>query len=210
MGQSGAATADSSVVKRYTIEQIGETLGGYLPPLDNQRLRIAPPADWHVQPRSRKYLARFVFDATHRSPLPRITVTVDDANFDEPSELDDKSLGLFLDLLDSKMSDSARKGLIEPMKPMILGDIPCVRYVVGKVYRRGNRKIPGESQIVKTLHAGRIYTVTLDAYRGTLLGHHNEAYVVVAGMVFLAGESGNGDKVDAGPDADTEGAVVKP
>lgn len=206
----GLATADNTQVRHYTVDQIGEELGGYLPPLDKQRLHIAPPAGWHVEPRSSKYLARFVFDETHRSPLPRITVTAEDADFDEPVDLDEKSLGLFLDLLDSALSDSARKGMLEPMKPMVLGDVPCVRFVVGKVYRRGNKKIRGECQIVKTLHAGRIYTVALDVYRGTLLEHHNEAYVVVAGMEFLAGDSANGDMAKPGPDVDTDETATKP
>ncbi len=180
--------AKSTDIQQYTVQQIGETLGGYLPPLDEGRLRVAPPAGWRVRPRSNKYLVRFVFDPTRRSPLPQITITVEKAAFDEPYDLDKDTLLEFQDLVAEQMSPAERKSLLEPIKAMILGNVPCLRYVVAKGFQRGNKRIQGESQIIKTLHAGRIYTVTLDVYRGTLIANKNYAYVVVAGMEFLTPE----------------------
>ena len=75
--------------------------------------------------------------------------------------------------------------MLEPIRPMVLGDVPCLRYVVSKGYKLGDKVIQGECQVVMTLHAGHIYTVSLDVYRGTLIANKNRAYVVVAGMDFL-------------------------
>ena len=50
-------------------------LGGYLPPLDEDRIKVAPPVDWKVQPRSKDYVTQFVYIKKSRNlPLPRITI----------------------------------------------------------------------------------------------------------------------------------------
>ena len=187
--QNAPVAPPSTGVKHYSVDQIGEVLGGYLPPLDDGRLHVAPPAGWRVRPRSSKYLVRFVRDPTRRSPLPQITITAAPADFEQPYDLDEEALLEFQDLIEEEMSPDERKSILEPIKLMVLGDVPCLRYVVSKGFRRHEKTIQGECQVVKTLHAGRIYTVSLDVYRGTLIANKNRAYVVVAGMEFLAPDS---------------------
>jgi len=186
--QTAPKTTPAPLVQRYTVDQIGETLGGYLPPIDDGYLRVAPPAGWRVLPRSNKYLVRFVHDPTRRVALPRITITVTSAGFDEPYELDEDALFEFQDLVEQEMSDAEQKSLVEPIKLLVLGDVPCLRYVIKKGFEQQGKTIQGECQVIKTLHAGRIYTINLDVYRGALIAHKNSAYVVVAGLEFLAPE----------------------
>src|SRR4051794_1950722 len=59
-------------------------VGDYLPPLDNDRLQIAPPADWNVV-RNPKWLVAFAKGKT--SELPRIVVTVEDVLAGMPTSL---------------------------------------------------------------------------------------------------------------------------
>jgi hypothetical protein len=183
-GDGRTAAVGPADVPRFTADQLSSSLGNYLPPLDGGRVELAPPAGWHVVSRDRRYVARFVLDRRHRALLPRITITAEDSPFDELVDLDASTVEIFRDRVSERFDETTHRALLEPARSMILGDVPCVRYVVGKRFSRDGREIPAECQVIVTLHQSRLYTISLDVYAGKLLDHHNDAYAVVAGLVF--------------------------
>jgi hypothetical protein len=188
--------ATQTEVPQFTTEQLGRKLGDYLPPLDNGRVEVAPPFKWYVRPRASNYVARFVLDRTRRALLPRISVTVERVSWEGFSRLGADNVLEFRDRVAEQFSETTRKAMLEPARAVILGDVPCVRYVVSKRFRRGDREVSAECQVIKTWHQSRIYTVSLDVFAGHLLEYHTDAYAVVAGMKFheVAEEPPSSDK----------------
>ncbi len=108
---------------------------------------------------------------------------------------------------------------VEGPQPLMLGHVPCVRYVIRKVFQlknesgSGSRSYRCEREVVETLTQGRIYSVILDTYEGKIEDYRRDAYAVVAGLRFQhpkstdaePGMSNDGQKeakgkgVDSGP-----------
>jgi len=176
-----ADVAGTDEIPSYALDDLSE-LGSYLPPLDDDRLRIAPPAGWHVESRSRDHLARFVRDKTRRVPLPMITVLVEDADFEDLRDLNADNHLEFADFVEDGLEESTREALAEPVGPLILGDVRIVRYVVKKTFERNKKKFAADREVIKTLKRGRVYTVLLDVYPNQLVEFRADAYAVVGGM----------------------------
>ncbi len=185
-GVSGSATSQGSdpTIFRYSIAELNMKLGSYLPPLDEGRVEVAPPDKWYLEPRSKNYLTRFVRDRTHQSPLPRITVQVRPADFDDPADTTEEDLLELLDLLQNQLDSESAKGLIEQPAPMVIGTIGCIRHVVRKRFQIGKRVITADREVLQTLTQGRIYQLSLDAYRGRLADDRARLYAVLAGLNF--------------------------
>lgn len=190
----------SPEVFKYSLEELSQ-IGGYLPVLDEGRLQVAPPVDWHMASRSKDYVARFLFDQNRRLALPRITVEVAEAEATDPRNLTKENLVAHVEALTSRIDDKLRQAVQESMRPMMLGDVPCVRYVVPKAFRQGDRTLRGEREVLQTIRDGRVYTVSLDVNASMLLEFRADVYAVVATMKFpLAPEP------DA-PEPDAEGST---
>ena len=188
--------------RRYTLQELNVPLGDCFPaPLDAGRVKVAAPTQWRPRPRSSKYVARFVLDATRRAPLPMITVTADAAKFDEPQTASEENLTEFLELMFDSLTEDERRRVLESPKPIVLGDVACVRYVLRSKPTRF-KQLPApkiyEQQILKTLHKGRVYTVTLDVFESTLEQFRNTGYAVMAGLQFVEPLEDAGSTEDAG------------
>jgi hypothetical protein len=85
-----AAEKSAEAIKRRPADKL-PAIGEYLPPLDDGRIEIAPPAEWKPMPRDARYLARFVPGKI--SELPRITVTAWDTPLPEITELTQANAG---------------------------------------------------------------------------------------------------------------------
>jgi hypothetical protein len=173
----------------YAREDLETELDEYLPVvLDEGRVRIAPPKRWFKQPRSKEYLARF---DTRRIELPRITVTAQDAPFDDPTTINSENLAAFAELVLAGISEEDQKRILETAKPMVLGGRHCVRYVIQSKptrFKRSGPAITYERQVLKTLNQGRIYTVTLDVFESTMEQYRDKGYAVMAGLDFVEAE----------------------
>lgn len=178
----------AATIKRRTADSL-KPIGDYLPPLDDGKIQIAPPAEWNTMPRDARYLARFVKGKA--SELPRITVTAWDSPLLEVSDLDESNAGLLTAHLIKEMKRD-KKTVVEMPKPIILGDTLFVRHV-----RRA--KLPsGDNVVVQgldTIRAGRIYTIELIAlidapraeqYEASLTKWRDYAYAVAANLKFGA------------------------
>ncbi|MHB0956376.1 MAG: hypothetical protein ACYC0X_10775 [Pirellulaceae bacterium] len=190
-------------IHRFDVGELA-ALGGYLEGLDEGRLSVAPPAGWHVKPRDKHHVVQFVLDRMEQSPFPRITVDVRTADYSMPGDVTEASLRAFFDRIKTSLHENATQ-TVEGPQPLMLGSVPCVRYVVRmgflvkKASGSGNRSFRGEREVVEALAQGRIYSVILDTYEGKLEYYRADAYAVVAGLRFHIPESTPDDESNASP-----------
>ena len=119
-------------IHRFDPSELTE-LGGYVEDVDDGRLSLAPPVEWRRRLRDKAYVAQFVL--TEQSPFPRITVHVREAGFRAPRDAtDENSLLQFFDQIKASLDQDSVKTLEGP-QPLILGDVPCVRYVIRKGFQ---------------------------------------------------------------------------
>lgn len=197
-------------------------LGGYVEDVDDGRLSLAPPVEWRRRSRDKAYVAQFVL--TEQSLFPRITVQVREAGFREPrAATDERSLRQFFDQVKASLDHDSVKTLEGP-QPLMLGDVPCVRYVIRKVFQlkhesgSGNRSYRCEREVVETLAQGRIYSTILDTYEGRIEDYRRDAYAVVAGLRFQhpkstdkePGLSSDGQKEAKGKGVESDPTQTKP
>ena len=188
-------THQKEKVWRFSLKELNARLGAYLPPLDDGRLKAAPPEGWYAESRNKAYVTRFVLDRTHHAPLPRITILAEAATFKAPRALNEGNQLVFLKLVADSLGGATVAALKEPVRPMVIGSAPCVRYVVRVNLRLGKKTITADREVLKTLHGGRVYTVILDSNRGQLPKDRSKAYVVFAGLEFLTADAdGEQDK----------------
>jgi len=174
------------VIKRVDASQLPE-LGNYFPALDEDRLMLAPPIEWNWASRREGYLARMHLDKTRRVRLPRIWVTVEDPPSGATDQLTEENLVAHARFVQSRLERDGTK-LVEPVQPMVIGTVPCVRYVRATRYRvreKTSQSLTAERQILETIQAGRRYTIDLHVHPGTILRHRDDAYAMLAGMEFL-------------------------
>lgn len=192
-GSSASRFPAPEEVAGYATEELSQ-IGNYLPVLDGGRFKVAPPVDWEVASRSQDYVVRFVYDRGRRVPLPRITIWARDATANEPLNLDRENLVSFAESLMGRMDEKTLQAMQGRVEPLMLGTIPCARYVVRKKFRFGKRTLPARGEVLKTIRGGRVYTVLLDANINTLVNYRADAYAVVATLQFpLAEASGKAE-----------------
>jgi len=204
-GKASPAGAEKSAgaIKRRAADKL-PAVGDYLPPLDEGRIEIAPPAGWNTMPRDVLYLARFVQGKV--SELPRITVTAWDTPLPEITELTEANAGQLAAELVSQLKKD-KKTVPEPPKPIILGETLFLRHV-----RRARLASGGEVvvQALDTVRGGRIYTVELFAdinaprgeeYEASLTNVRDFGYAVAANLKFPSSESSASEPTEPSPPA---------
>ena len=180
---AASAPAETPEIYTYSVNELS-ALAGYLSDLDEGRLRAAPPVQWCVAPRSKDCVARFVFDPTRQSPLPRITIESRDAGFPQLRDVNRANLHEFLAQFTRTLGDDAQPTVPRDLLVLVLGDVPCLAYTVNKQFRTGSRRFAAERHVVVTLRHGRLYTVSLDVYTGKLDDYRADVWAVVAGLQF--------------------------
>jgi len=165
----------------------GFTLGDYLPPLDGGRIEIATPDGWKPMPRDSKYVVRFT-ELDSGGGLPRIDVVVEE-----------NKLGGFTDVTESNVADFTAAvakelkangtAVIETPIPMVIGSVPCARYVSHLKLQIGVGTILVERQTLALLHAGRLYKIDLLVTLNKLTESRDAAYAVCSGLRFPDVES---------------------
>ena len=160
--------------------------------LDDGRIRIAGPEGWRLQPRSQEYLALFLEDPQDR--FPRILITHEEGDPGAFQTLTEDNVDAFAKSLAEQLDEAERD--VREIRPMIIGERPCVRYVIfGKT---NLHKV--ETQHLTTVVDGRIYRVDLTDYRQTteeeppIKKHRDHAYAVMAGLDFIAPATDSNDQ----------------
>ena len=167
-------------IKHYAAADLPE-LNNYMLPLDEDRLRVAPVNGWNPTSRSKDHIVQFV---KGRASLPRMTITAEDVEWgDAWQQITEDQLA---EMVSKLKPDLNKETLLEGIKPLILGEHPCVRYVQSIRFTSSDgRSLRAERQTVKTIANGRLYTITLDVAPNKILNDRDAAYAVVAGLQFL-------------------------
>lgn len=168
-------------IKRRSADEM-PAIDGYLPPLDDGRVEIAPPAGWKVLSRRPNYLANFTKGKA--SELPRISITVGEP----PEGLDDvteENAAEFARAIAKRLKSEKKTSIAEPPKPIILGDVVWSRHVRNPL----NAGDPVAIQTLQTIRGGRLYTIDLminvpspENYAAALQIERDQAYAVAANM----------------------------
>jgi hypothetical protein len=205
-GSSGEAvrgTAASSKNESVQQKTPSAELANYLPPLDGGRIEIAPPAKWRTMPRDSDYVTRFY--KTDRNGLPRIEVKVEESRFGEISSVTRGNVERFAEMVAADLKAQGTKP-IEPVIPLVIGEVPCARYVTSLQLNMGDKAIPAERQRLLVLNEGRLYTIDLLVLRDTLIRSRDAAYAVCSSMRFISGDVLEVDVEDAPESSDATGA----
>ncbi len=168
--------------EKQTVE-LGELpeLGALIGPLDDGRVKVAPPKGWRVP--SRKAGLVIYFKESERLTYPRIHVTAADCeniinvskdNVQEFARQVAAELNATADEQQRKVSK-----LTEPVRPVEVGRFFGVTHA-----RRGKDKNQRVVQrvFVETVLDGRRYTVELQALKGTLRKYRPHLHAVAGGI----------------------------
>ena len=180
------------------------------------KLEIASPVNWGWAPRNSQYVARFYRDKTRRTRFPRIWVTVKTLSQPTIETVTRDNVMEYAKSIAKQLKEESTAPLLESVKPMVIGDRPCARYVRKTRFKlkdgNNERSIVTERQVLQTIVSGRQFTVELHVLPGEITKFRDLAYAVLAGMNFLdtaepgqteepaASETGE----DAPPPADTD------
>lgn len=144
-------------------------------PLDDGRLKVAPPKGWFTPSRSSKYLVRF--QATQSSTYPTVIVTGEDE--ETIFEVTAENVAQFAAKVAAGLQKEGAE-LTAPVKPVKVGN----RYatVYERTARSGRNYL--ERMLLDTVVGGRRYTVELRALEGTLSQYRGYGLAVLAGIEF--------------------------
>lgn len=164
----------------------------------NAKLTISAPKGWVLPTRRQEYVVWFAKELGEE--FPRILVTAEPAPVGAPDTTEANVAEL------AEKVAAAVSNPLESPKPMIVGDVPCVRYVSEAKYRATSL----EEQVLKTIQKGQLFTVTLQAVVVTpgespLVQFRDAGYAVLASMKVEAGAA-----PAVSPEAPAEGSPAGP
>ena len=182
-----AAKDQPSSIKSYDAADLPKVADPLPTFLDEGRFEVSPPKGWRVLSRERKYEARFT---KHPDPnrLPRITISALPAvgGIDDVSE---DNLAAFIERMQARAVAVKSRRMLEPCRPVILGDIPWSRHV-----RYISASGPAAVQALETARGGRLYVIELivqakedsdEAFAAAILTERDTAYAVAANWRFV-------------------------
>jgi len=184
VAQPKASAPAATAVKR--IDAATLPLADYLPPLDEGRIEIAPPAGWYPMPRDSKFVVRFYKE--NRNSLPRIDVMVEERTLGGMRDASESNVSEFAAQVQNDLETTGTT-IVEPALPMIIGKVPCARYVSDVKLKLGGQTVVAERESLRVLKAGRLYTINLLLLPNTLKqirdAGFDPAYAVCAGLKFV-------------------------
>ena len=187
-GDSQQGKNGAQQTKRVAREQL-PGLGTEMTKLDGGRVTLSPPENWYVSEPNAKYVARFSLFKKGESSLPLVVVTAEDSPFAKLNNLTEPDLDAFARHMSELVNQRGK--VLERVRPMVIGNVPCIRYVKAAnfVFRTPKmEKIEGEQQMLQTLQGGRLYTIELRVRKDTIRTHRDAAYAVLASMKFGEGD----------------------
>jgi hypothetical protein len=159
--------------------------------LDGGRIELSPPEGWKVLPRDSKYLIRLV-KGTAENSLPRLTVTAESAP-EGTSDVTEANVAEFSAQMEKRSAAVAGRKILEPERPIIVGDYPWSRHV-RQLSARGTSSGLAAVQSLATARGGRLYVIELtvespgdssDDFAKAVLAHRDAAYALAANWKFV-------------------------
>lgn|GEM_PF-1913716 len=153
------------------------------------KLEIASPLKWGLASRSSNYIARFSYYKNRRTRLPRIWITATPADGSEIETVTRDNVIEYAKQLANQLQNESKGPLLESVKPMIIADRPCARYVrkTRFIFKDGDneRAVVAERQVLQTIVQGRQFIVELHVLPGQIRNFRDLSYAVLAGINFL-------------------------
>jgi hypothetical protein len=171
----------ASVMEIVRIDAAELTVGDYLPPLDGGRIEVAPPSGWRPMPRDSEYLVRFY--KQDRNSLPRLNVTVEEGAVGGISDATAENIAEIALALGEELI-AKETALLEPVVPMVIGTVPCARYVSNLNLKLATNTILAERQTLVVVRGGRRYVIDVLVLPNRLRQGKDAAYAVCAGLRF--------------------------
>lgn len=178
---SAADASSSSPVEIRRIAADNLAVEAYMPPLDGGRVEVAPPQGWRPLPRDSKHLVRFYKD--NRNALPRIEMLVEEGPIGGIADGTDENLPKLAAEVARELDDKGTAVLERPL-PMVIGKMPCVRYVSNLRLKLRETTILAERQTLIVLHDGRRYIINVLVLPNLLSEGKDPAYAVCAALRF--------------------------
>ena len=175
IGPSPDGGAPAMEIKTYSLDDL-PAVGSMMPPLDDGRIQVAPPEGWDILTRRESYIAAFSVSKT--GGPPRIILTAEDALSDGIQNVTPDNVKAYATEQANLLS---KKQLVEPVKPMVLGNNAWARHVVAATFKTSD----GEVQTLTTVVNGRTYTLKLQVYAGSIPKYRDPAYAVAAAIEFV-------------------------
>lgn len=181
----GAGGGAGGGAKQYAAASLPKVVQE-LPPLDGGRIELPTPDGWSYASQSKGLITRFHLKG--RTGIPQIIVKVEESAGGIAS-VTGQNIVEYANQVQAELDSLVQQKkltLLEPARPLLLGDQPWARYVV-------TGKLPGkdlatiERQILRTTQAGRTYTIDLQVKSNDLGNHRDHAYAIAAGVKFHAG-----------------------
>jgi hypothetical protein len=148
----------------------------------NAKVTVSAPKGWVLPTRRQEYVVWFAKELGQE--FPRVLVAAEPAPAGTP-DTTEANVGEFARQVAAKVSKP-----LESPKPMIVGDVACVRYVSEAKSRSSSL----EEQVLKTVQKGQLFTVTLQAVvvkpgESPLPQYRDAGYAVLASMKVEAGSA---------------------
>jgi len=178
-GKSVSRGRSGGDFKHYSLADLQNKIGDYIPPLEGVTLQIAAPRDWVWSRVGGQYLVGFHEKGSSLNKLPRILVSVEDSPFPSIDNVDE---GNVFDFADQVSRQDRWEDVRDTIVPVKLGSTACVQFVDYK--RMGDARVV--RQTLMTVIGGRLYTIRLETYASQLSSHIEAAYAVAA-SIKLAG-----------------------
>lgn len=173
---AGSETSESKPKKKKAIGKL-PPVEQTLPAVDEGRLVVSVPKDWHVPTNPGKALVRASKSRELKYPIVLVYV-------EEFKKLDDVSTDNVEDFVDLRTEEFKQQKikLPEPVEALTAGNFRGAKYLRLVKTTQGSQL---EKLCVETVVDNRLYRVELHAYRGALDDNLRKvAYAVAAGLTF--------------------------
>ena len=173
---SGPKRSTAEATRKLPTEKLPK-LGDYLPPLDKDRLELAPPGGWHVPSASSQYVVRV--QKSYKEKYPSVTITAEDCEDQSVQNVSEDNVKQFA----AQVADAVNKDK-STVQPRRIGDFVGVAYAKRAKIRQPVTRIL-DVLYLETVVAGRKYRFELRSEEGSLDKDRPYLYAVVNGARFL-------------------------
>jgi hypothetical protein len=178
--ESGPKRSTAEGTRKLPTEKLPK-LGDYLPPLDKDRLELAPPEGWHVPSASRQYIVRVQKSAKEK--YPSVTVTAEDYEDQGIQNVSEENVKQFA----AQVADAVNKDK-SAVQPRRIGGFVGVAYAKRAKIRQPVTRIL-DVLYLETVVGGRKYRFELRSEEGSLDTDRPYLYAVANGTRFLEAAS---------------------
>jgi hypothetical protein len=177
----GPAQPETPPIKKHAVDELRVKIGAYVLPQDQGRLQVACPQGWDWASAPGEYVLGFHRKNNSLDDLPRMLLAAQESPFPDLKDVGESQLTEFVQAVSRALGDQA---LETPVTPVMAGSTACAVYVELVKWKHG--RVP--RLVVKTVVAGRLYTINLDVPEQQFAKYRDAAYAVAASIKVIREE----------------------